>query len=844
VATVTQPSTISITGGGTPVSCFGGNNGTVSLTTSGGTSPYTYLWNNGSTTANQTGLSAGTYSLTVTDANSCTATFSVTLNQPTAISLSPSATNTGCSQNTGSASVNASGGTSPYTYLWNTNATTSSISNLSAGTYSVTVTDNKNCTATSSVIVNSAGGLSASIAGSNINCYGNATGSVSVSIINGAQPITYNWSNGSTSSSINNLTAGTYSVTVTDGNGCSSILTKTITQPTPLNITTIPANANCGSASGSVATTVTGGTTGYSYLWSNGATTANIFNVAAGNYTLTVTDNNSCTATALATVNNVGSLPVTVSSTNILCNGSNSGTASVNVTGGTAPFTYNWSNGSSTASINNLMAGTYTVTVTDGNGCSATASQTVTEPTALQVNVTSTNTLCGTTNGSIAAAASGGTGNYSYFWSNGATTASVSNLGAGSYTVTVTDNNNCTATSSGIVNASGNLSVNVLSINVSCHGGNNGSATVNVVSGNPPYTYNWSNGAQGNQQNSLAAGSYLVTVTDNSSCQQIESIVITEPAPLAVLVNTTDVSCGATNNGSATSVVSGGTPGYNYTWSTGSTASSVSGLTAGSYSVVIGDANHCSATANFSIIQQSGPTLSLSATNLLCNADFSGVVVAAVSGGTPNFTYNWSNGASTSGLTGIAAGNYTLTITDANNCSATSSVTVTEPPALSFATSTTNCNAGQNNGSISVSNITGGTSPYTLEWSNGDTTATISNLAAGLYSVTVFDGNGCEKTAFVVVSEIPATGIETITSSPIRFVVYPNPAADEVVIYISEWTQGTEVFLKNLMGQIVTQQLITEPQMKLRVADMAEGVYIIELQNEKSKAVKQLLINR
>jgi PKD repeat protein len=843
-ASVTQPIAITLSGSAIPVNCFAGTNGAISVNAAGGTAPYSYLWSNGSTSANQTGLTAGNYSITVADANSCTASFSGTLNQPAAISLSPSSTNAGCNQNNGSASITATGGTSPFTYLWSTGATTATVSNLGAGTYTVTVTDNNNCSATASTVVNSSGTLNASVSGTNINCFGGATGSATVNVISGTQPVTYNWSNGSALSTISNISAGTYNVTVTDGNGCSSILTQTISQPAVLTASVTTVNANCGSANGSAEVSATGGTAGYSYSWNTGAVSANLANIAAGSYTVTVTDNNSCTTTASAVVNNTGSLPVTSAATNVNCNGNNNGSASVSVTGGVAPFTYTWSNGGSTATIGNLSAGTYTATVTDGSGCSATASQTVTQPTALNISVTSTNTLCGTTNGSVSASVTGGTAGYSYQWTTGATSSAVSNIGAGNYNVTVTDNNSCTATASAIVNASGNLSVNVLTINVTCNGNNNGTATINVVSGNAPYTYNWSNAAQGNSQSNLTAGTYIVTVTDNSGCQQIESVVITEPSPLNVSVNTTNISCGATNTGTASTVVSGGTPGYNYTWSTGSTATSLSGLTAGNYSLVVGDVNHCSATANFTISQQAAPSVSVSTTDLLCNGNFSGVAVAAVTGGTPTFIYNWSNGASTSNIAGAAAGSYTVTITDANNCTATASANITEPTALQFATSTVNANEGQNNGSVSVGNVSGGTPPYTLQWSTGDTTETATYLSPGLYSVTVFDGNGCEKTAFVVVNEIPATGVTEVNSTPIHFTVYPNPASGVVVVTLSNWTQGTELCVKNLLGQMVWQQAITNSQAVINVSDIAEGVYVVELRNERSTAVKQLLINR
>ncbi|MCW5907660.1 MAG: T9SS type A sorting domain-containing protein [Chitinophagales bacterium] len=842
-ATVTQPNAISATGSGNSISCHGGNNGAIILSVTGGTSPYSYQWSNGSTSANLNGLTAGTYGLTVTDANSCIATFSGTLNEPPALLLTTSSSNAGCNQSTGSASVNATGGTSPYAYSWNTGATSSSLSNIGAGTYTVTVTDNNNCTTTASAIVNSAGSLSAGISGTNVACFGNSTGSASVTINNGMQPITYNWSNGGTTSSITNVPAGIYTVTVTDGNGCSSILTNIISQPAALNLSTSSTDANCGTATGAAQVNVTGGTTGYSYNWSNGATGASISNVAAGNYFVTVTDNNACSSSASVTINNAGSLPVSLSSIPVNCFGNSTGSVTVTVTTGTAPFTYVWSNGAQTASATNLAAGTYTITVSDAIGCSATASQTITQPAALNVSVNATNTLCGTANGSVTALVTGGTSGYSYSWSNGTTSSSVSGLGAGNYVVTVTDNNNCTSTASGIVNATGNLSVNVLSINVACNGGNNGTATVNVVTGNPPYTYNWSTGSQTNVASNLAAGTYIVTVSDNNLCQQIETVVIAEPAPLSVLINETDIPCGAVNTGSASATVTGGTPGYNYQWSNNTTGNSVSGLSAGSYSVVVSDVNHCSVTATFDINEQPEPAANISASNLLCFNDFSGTAVVGVSGGSPAYAYAWNTGAITNNINGVPAGNYSVTITDANNCTTTAAIVITQPSEIQFATSTINANEGQNNGEVSVSNISGGTPPYNLEWSTGETSSNISGLAPGLYSVTVYDGNGCEKTAFVVVNEIPGTGISEAALS-LKFSVYPNPATDEVVISVSNYTGASSVQLKNVLGQAVVNHTMNEPVEKLNLANFAEGIYYLEIRNESGSAVKQLLISR
>lgn len=841
-ATVIQPATLSVSATGTGVTCFGGNNGTATVAPTGGTPSYSYLWSNGGTGSSTTGLPVGNYSVTLTDSKSCTATFTGTISQPTAVSASVSTTNAACAQNTGSATVTATGGTGTLTYLWSNGSNASAISNVAAGNYSVIVTDNNGCSVAATGIVNSSGGVTASTTSTNLSCNGNSSGSASVSITAGTPPYSYIWSNGSQASSINNIPAGTYTVTITDGLGCSSILNQVVTQPAALSATATAVNSSCGAAGGSVSLAVSGGTGSYTYLWSTGATGSSIFNLLPGSYSVTVADAQGCNAITSATVSNTGGLPVSSTAANVTCNGAANGTASVSANGGTGPYTYAWSNGAGTASINNLAAGAYTVTVTDGTGCVATATQTVTQPAQLLPTVTATNTLCGTANGSVSATVTGGTGSYSYLWSNGSVNATLSNLAAGSYTVTVTDNNNCTATSSGIVNATGNLSVNTTSQNVLCNSGATGIASVTVVSGTAPYSYVWSNGAQVATVSNLAAGTYLVTVTDNNSCQQIETIVVSEPSPLTVSVNTTDIACGATGTGVAFATIAGGTPAYSYAWSTGSTATTLTSLNAGSYSLTINDVNQCMAVATFNITQQTAPTVSISSTNLLCNADLSGMAVAGVTGGNPAYSFIWSNGSASSGISNVGAGAYTVTVTDANSCSSVASVAITEPTAIQFATSTINANTGQANGSVSVSSITGGTPPYTMQWSNTTTTNPATGLAEGLYSVTVFDANGCEKTAFVMVNELPTGIASTITA--LHFSVYPNPAADEVMIVLSEEVTEATLQLKNVVGQVIASQTVNHPVTRIRVSDVAEGIYFIELRSPKGNAVKQLLVNR
>ncbi|MBL0051105.1 MAG: SprB repeat-containing protein [Bacteroidetes bacterium] len=440
--TVTEPTYVVAMCSGTNVNCYGGNNGSASVTASGGTPSYTYMWSNGKTTSSNNNLSAGTYTATVTDANGCTATCSYTVTQPTLLVATCSGTNVTCKgASTGSAAVVASGGTAPYTYLWSNGKTTSSNNGLSAGTYTATVTDSKGCTAKCSYTVTEPTYVVAMCSGSNVNCYGGNNGSASVTASGGTPPYTYMWSNGKTTSSNSNLSAGTYTATVTDANGCTATCSYTVTQPTLLVASCSGTNVTCkGASTGSAAVVASGGTAPYTYLWSNGKTTASNNGLSAGTYTATVTDSKGCTAKCSYTVTEPSYVVATCSGTNVNCYGGNNGSASVTASGGTPPYTYMWSNGKTTSSNSNLSAGTYTATVTDANGCTATCSYTVTQPTLLVASCSGTNVTCkGASTGSAAVVASGGTAPYTYLWSNGKTTASNNGLSAGTYTATVTD---------------------------------------------------------------------------------------------------------------------------------------------------------------------------------------------------------------------------------------------------------------------------------------------------------------------------------------------------------------------------------------------------------------------
>jgi hypothetical protein len=435
---VTQPNVITPVITGTNVTCFGNNNGTASVSTTGGVSPYSYSWSSGaSTTSTANNLFAGNISVTVTDANGCSITTSLTITQPAPLTASVvGSTPVKCSGGyDGDADITVSGGTSPYTYLWSNGATTEDLVNVGSGTYTLTVTDLKGCTSTLTVTITQAPQLLAYANYSPINCFGGTT-TVSVTASGGTP--TY------TGTGTYTVSAGTYTYSIIDANGCTAVTSIVVAQPSDLSVIITPTNASClGSSDASASATVTGGTSPYTYSWSNGATTYSVNNLAVGNYTLTVTDFKGCTKTSTVAVANPVPLSVTSTYSNVSCFNGSDAVINLNTTGGYSPYSYSWSNGATSSSINGLATGNYSVTVTDSRGCSTTYSVNITQPTEILLSETHVNASCAGANGSIDLTVSGGTPAYTYSWSNGATTQDLVNVAGGIYSVTVTDSKGC-----------------------------------------------------------------------------------------------------------------------------------------------------------------------------------------------------------------------------------------------------------------------------------------------------------------------------------------------------------------------------------------------------------------
>jgi hypothetical protein len=755
-AIVSEPSAVAGTLTPTDATCFGGTNGSADIVANGGTAPYTFLWNDGSTGTQLSNIIAGTYTVTISDNNGCTQEETVSVGEATAINLVVNATDASCGNANGSAQVNGNGGTGALTYQWSTGTPGTSIINLSSGAYTVIATDANGCTASGTTAVADMGGPTISLLNSSdALCFGSADGNAEVTVNSGNGPYTYQWlPSGGNASAANGLTAGAYSVDVTDINGCLSTLNVTINEPASILLQLSSTQAICGNANGSATVLANGGSGAYSYSWSNGDLTATANALAAGNYDVTVTDANGCSTSASVSVTQPSSLAVVNASTDVTCFNGSDGSASVNVNGGNAPYSYLWSNGDITSQLNNIPAGAYTVTVSDANGCSFIDVINVNEAPAINLVINTVDATCGGANGSVQVNGNGGTGALSYLWDSGQSSTSLNGLAAGSYTVTATDASGCSQTGiANISNLGGPQATLQNNTDVSCAGGNDGSAEIIVNSGSGPFTYQWQPaGGNALQANSLSAGNYTVVVTDINGCIGNVNIIINEPVALALQTNSTQATCGNAN-GSATVIANGGTGAYQYVWSNGDITATANALAAGNYDVTVTDVNGCTSNATASVTQPSSLAVVNASTDATCFNGSDGSASVNVNGGSAPYTYLWSNGDVTSQINNIPAGAYTVTVTDLSGCSFIDVVNVNQAAAINLLINTTDATCGAANGSVQL-NGNGGTGVLSYIWSGGQTSTTLNALAAGAYTVTATDGNGCTSTGIANISNL------------------------------------------------------------------------------------------
>ncbi|MEL6866569.1 MAG: SprB repeat-containing protein, partial [Bacteroidota bacterium] len=604
-------------------SCFGTATGAISIDVTGGAGNYLYSWENNvptpiSNSEDLTGLRGGTYSLTVTDGNGCIEILSgLFVNEPADISISTNVSNTSIANNDGAINTDITGGTSPYDYNWfsTTGGGFSSdeedIVGLMPGYYALTVTDANDCTqSVDSVLVE--GVVMATAIVSDVNCNGGDDGMIDVTPTGGIAPFSYLWNDNATLEDRDGLSAGTWSVTITDAVGTTFMQSYTIDEPVAMAFQSVNVIGETGTGcNGSINISVTGGSLPYSYQWSNGASSEDVTDLCKGNYSVTVIDAKGCIV--IRNQINVAAGALSIANLDVedaKCFGGSDGSATISILGGCEPYTFTLDNGSTTtittntATFDGLSAGTYNVEIVDVNSTSISVPFTIGEGSPVIVTVENvinnsddTGADC---NGAIQISATGGSGNYSYSWNNGMTSEDIEGLceTLSPYSVTVTDENGCTGTLEGITMRRIITEVQ----DTRCFDECNGEIRLDIVGGNPPYSYVWSDGETGSIRTSLCAGPYEVTVTDNlGDIVHIATNFVDGPSdPINITVDALGQPLGNTSTGSIGISVDGGWGNYTIQWQGPngfiSTVEDIVALEEGAYVVTVIDENGCSET--------------------------------------------------------------------------------------------------------------------------------------------------------------------------------------------------------------------------------------------------------
>lgn len=786
------------------VTCNGGSDGEISITATGGTGTLRYSLDgtNFQTSPDFTGLAAGGYTVFVTDDNNCDlAQINASISEPAAISASVTGTtNVTCNGgDDGTATIAVSGGTAPYEVSIDG---TQFFPVPPGGMFT-----NIGAIDIPTILVRDANGCEISINGFTItepnpielealpeavSCFGDTDGAINVSASSDSgNPFEHSidGTNFLSTSRFDQLSPGMYTITARETvTLCTTTVQVTVEEPDVLvlNATAIDINCN-GADDGQIKVASTGGTAPYEYsLDGTNFQTTDFTGLAVGSYTVTVRDANQCTANASYAITEPTALAVSFTTTDAVCNGEANGSITVDISGGTAP--YSWSDPltftdgaqaiTGTTATFNAIGGTRTnqAAVIDANGCEFTIDFTISEPDAIVGTASAvTNVTCnGASDGSFTVTAMGGTGLYTYSidGTNFSATNTFTGLAAGTYTVSIQDESNCIATITQAITEPIVLALQFESVDITCNGAGDGQIAGIATGGTSPYTYSIDGTTfQSTAFSGLAAGSYTLTVKDANDCEATTTVDISEPAVLAAsITSTSDVDCNGNSTGSAVLAVTGGSTPYSYSLdgSTFDTSIDLTSLSAGAYTVTIRDANSCETTTSFTITEPDVLGVSLGMVNdVSCNGDTDGSISVTGAGGTAPYQYaiDGSTFGTADTFSNLAAGSYTVTLRDANGCTATVAATVAEPTAiaLSFTTVDLSCN-GDNSGEI-LPMATGGTGPYefSLDGTNFQSGA-FSGQAAGTYTLTVRDGNGCTATASVTLTEpVALSGTAAVT---------------------------------------------------------------------------------
>jgi len=727
-------------------------------------------------------LESGNYQLVLQDEALCTDTLLFNIGQNDSLNLTLSLDRPIQCAGDRNASISSSiaGGSAPFRYTWNTGSGSSILSNVGKGTYSLVVTDQNGCRGTNSITLSAPDTIGLAMIPKDITCFGVADGSLIATAFGGTGNLSYRWSNGVTVNRLANLRAGNYCVSVSDSLGCVVSDCRIIKAPIQLKVDSVQLQQpSCADKRDGQATVIAkGGTGALSYQWNDpqGQINRSANSLAAGQYTVVVSDSNKCSVTQNINIIAPKALSIQIFSVPIKCKGGNDGRATVRVSGGTGAYRFNWETSNPTDTIaTQLSAGSYGVTVTDANNCTTEGRAIIIEPAnALTLSIDQTRFGCFSLKQNMAKALPvGGSGApFTYQWSNGQNAEEISGLDSLNFSLTVTDGTGCAQTSSIKLKDLPAMEPNTIISQPSCFGGSNGAIGINLILGRPSadlnqFKFRWSNGETGQIIRGLRGDeTYSVTITDPQGCTAVGTRTVRQPRAISFDIAADTLSCNGGNNASATvRNILADTRNFTYKWdakANNQTTARVTGLSAGIYAVTVTDDFGCFGIGAVEVkepkpiqvlIQASGPT---------CFGDSTGRASISASGGNPGYKYKWSTGNTSTFLSNARGGTYQVTVTDAKGCTNVSNVSVPNPNQikLNIKTLDPTCN-GDLDGSIAAAPA-GGKPPYLLSLNQGNyrPTLTAIGLKAGKYDVFIKDANGCVIFEQTEIKEKPALSID------------------------------------------------------------------------------------
>ncbi len=750
------------------VLCHGDSTGSVTISVSGGNPSYilsafgtSLSLQDSSTFVTPQILPKGVYPFTITDSNQCVLHDSITISQNDKITYSPIKKDISCyGFSDGSVNLIVSGGVSPYIKNWyglDTN-------NLPPGYHTFMISDSLGCIQSDSILVQEPSPISVNESISNVSCYGFNNGSASLNIFGGTAPYTQNW-NGFNN---NQLYAGSYIYSINDSNNCNFSDTIVINQPDSLYSTSILSDVLChGDSTGSAILTIYGGTGPYNQNWFG----VNNNSLSSGKYVYSISDLNGCTSTDSVIINQPDSISYTINQNNSTTCSSNDGTINIVVNGGISPYSYLWSTNDTVSGVDSLSAGKYYINFNDANNCIFSDSVTLSQPSnglslsLLKSNYNGFGTSCPlSSDGFINTTVQGGTGTISYLWSTNDSSASISNLFAGTYSLTIKDSTGCSVTDS--VNLLEPSQITAISTvtDALCHGDSTGSAIVTFGGGVPDYLLGWSGftypllGGMNifTTPIGVPAGVYPFSVSDQNGCILLDTIIIYQPDPISTIntisnYNGYNVSCFNDSNANVSIQISGGlSPYQHYFNGVLDTSLYIDNLSSGNYIDSIVDANGCIFTDSVVINEPNEVTINLSKNDISCYSRCDGLINSSIVGGVPPYNYMWNNDSTltNNSISNLCEGNYNLTVSDNNECQIFKSTNIAEPDSIIFSIdSVFNVSTYAGNDGFIISSVTGGYGSYIFSWQgpNGyfSNSSSPSNLYSGTYRATIIDSAGC-----------------------------------------------------------------------------------------------------